>query len=527
MPTASNPFPYFPEAGNNGFIYIGAANQDAQAVPVTVYRDEARTIPWAQPIRTVDGYPAYQGATEGIFLASPTYSITVQDRNGNTFVNETLASDPVAVFAATLATGVGAGLIGVSTTEDYPASTVGSSLNRFFNFTNPTFELQSIGPSTPPANGVYMGAGGNSLSFFTLVSSPSDGAEFDNQRGTLLVRAVTSDDGNSEEQSLCVLTTIQTGYTTPWAASTAYATLGTNVNNGGNTYRLIQAGTSAASGGPTGKTTNILDGTCRWMWINDSAINAKCGGYIETLLKPGAGSSWGIAINTEINAGVLAGFIVSQETDLTNNCGVDSTIGGLNKYNTYLQNNGGNVSTSVLDIGSSNSTNFSSIWGLHLTGAKLASNSVIGIDASSANGIGIGTGFGGAVNPTFTTAAIGDSSTAPKGIEITGAKSVAGIEITATTPASYVSGGTKTLAGFFDVSTAPVGLRLDGTYANDIISSPNFKVTATGNIIAKPAPTATPANNGEMTFELTSNTQLRIRVKGSDGTVRSASLTLS
>lgn len=114
MPTASNPFPYFPEAGNNGFIYIGAANQDAQAVPVTVYRDEARTIPWAQPIRTVDGYPAYQGATEGIFLASPTYSITVQDRNGNTFVNETLAGDPVAVFAASLAASSGAGLVGTT-----------------------------------------------------------------------------------------------------------------------------------------------------------------------------------------------------------------------------------------------------------------------------------------------------------------------------------------------------------------------------------------------------------------------------
>lgn len=111
MPTAANPFPYFPEAGNNGYIYIGAANQDAQAVPVTAYRDAALTVPWAQPIRTVDGYPAYQGATEGIFLANPTYSITVKDRNGNTFVNETLATDPVAVLATT----TGSALIGAAT----------------------------------------------------------------------------------------------------------------------------------------------------------------------------------------------------------------------------------------------------------------------------------------------------------------------------------------------------------------------------------------------------------------------------
>jgi len=388
------------------------------------------------------------------------------------------ARDDILNEVSGLVSTAGAGRIGLSSSVAYPANTVGSSLNRFFNFTNPTFELQSIGPSTPPANGVYMGAGGNSLSFFTLVSSPSDGAEFDNQRATMLIRAVTSDDGNSEEQSLCILTTIQTGYTTPWAAGTPYSTLGTNVNNGGNTYRLIQAGTSAASGGPTGKTTNILDGTCRWMWINDSAINAKCGFYNETLVLPGAGSSWAQANNLELKPGVLANFVVTQENDLTNNCGIDSTIGGLNKYNTYLQNNGGNVSSSVLDIGSSNSTNFSSIWGLHLTGAKLASNSVIGIDASSATGLGIGTGFGGAVNPTFTTAAIGDSSTAPTGLSITGNKANAGVEVTANTPASYVSAGTKTFAGFYDAATSPRGLYLQGEYSSAAIEVTGVTPTA-------------------------------------------------
>lgn len=33
--------------------------------------------------------------------------------------------------------------------------------------------------------------------------------------------------------------------------------------------------------------------------------------------------------------------------------------------------------------------------------------------------------------------------------------------------------------------------------------------------------------HGTMLFELTSNTQLKIKVKGSDGTVRTASLTLA
>lgn len=41
------------------------------------------------------------------------------------------------------------------------------------------------------------------------------------------------------------------------------------------------------------------------------------------------------------------------------------------------------------------------------------------------------------------------------------------------------------------------------------------------------AATATPAENGEMTFELTSNTSITIKAKGLDGTVRSVVLTLS
>jgi hypothetical protein len=42
-----------------------------------------------------------------------------------------------------------------------------------------------------------------------------------------------------------------------------------------------------------------------------------------------------------------------------------------------------------------------------------------------------------------------------------------------------------------------------------------------------PPASATPASNGNLVFELTSNTELKIKVKGSDGTVRSVSLTLA
>lgn len=46
-------------------------------------------------------------------------------------------------------------------------------------------------------------------------------------------------------------------------------------------------------------------------------------------------------------------------------------------------------------------------------------------------------------------------------------------------------------------------------------------------LIASPGSSQTPANNGDVTFQLTSNTSLTFKAKGSDGTVRSGSITLS
>lgn len=48
-----------------------------------------------------------------------------------------------------------------------------------------------------------------------------------------------------------------------------------------------------------------------------------------------------------------------------------------------------------------------------------------------------------------------------------------------------------------------------------------------GSCTIKPPSSITPVNNGDLTFEATSNTSMRIRYKGSDGVVRSATLTLS
>lgn len=49
-----------------------------------------------------------------------------------------------------------------------------------------------------------------------------------------------------------------------WAASTAVTAQSTFCLNGGNAYQCVQAGTTAASGGPTGTGTGIVDGTAKW-----------------------------------------------------------------------------------------------------------------------------------------------------------------------------------------------------------------------------------------------------------------------
>lgn len=53
----------------------------------------------------------------------------------------------------------------------------------------------------------------------------------------------------------------------PWAPSTAYS-LNALVINGGNAYKVTTAGTSAASGGPSGTGATISDGTVVWAYQN-------------------------------------------------------------------------------------------------------------------------------------------------------------------------------------------------------------------------------------------------------------------
>lgn len=52
------------------------------------------------------------------------------------------------------------------------------------------------------------------------------------------------------------------------------------------------------------------------------------------------------------------------------------------------------------------------------------------------------------------------------------------------------------------------------------------KIGSTGNLSWRPAASATPANNTDLTFERTANNMLTLKLKGTDGTVRSIALSL-
>jgi hypothetical protein len=93
------PYPAFAGADgqplDNGYIWIGTVNLNPVVNPIAVYWDAALTISAVQPIRTLNGYPSYQG-TPSRFYAESNYSIQVLDNKGSvvyTSLNDNISSE--------------------------------------------------------------------------------------------------------------------------------------------------------------------------------------------------------------------------------------------------------------------------------------------------------------------------------------------------------------------------------------------------------------------------------------------------
>lgn len=77
---------FFDENGSpldNGYIYIGTVNLNPETNPVACYWDIANTLPAAQPIRTINGFPSRNGHPATIYTAASSYSITVRNVKTN------------------------------------------------------------------------------------------------------------------------------------------------------------------------------------------------------------------------------------------------------------------------------------------------------------------------------------------------------------------------------------------------------------------------------------------------------------
>jgi hypothetical protein len=78
-----SPFPVFNDLDGspleNGYIFIGQSNLNPETAPVNVFWDAARTIPAAQPIRTIGGFPSRNGSPSNVYVENDTYSITVRN----------------------------------------------------------------------------------------------------------------------------------------------------------------------------------------------------------------------------------------------------------------------------------------------------------------------------------------------------------------------------------------------------------------------------------------------------------------
>lgn len=84
----TGPYPIFTDLDgtplDDGYIYIGDANDDPETNPQQVYWDANLTIPATQPIRTSNGY-AYRNGSPALIYTSGDFSITIRNKK-NEFV---------------------------------------------------------------------------------------------------------------------------------------------------------------------------------------------------------------------------------------------------------------------------------------------------------------------------------------------------------------------------------------------------------------------------------------------------------
>ena len=241
--------------------------------------------------------------------------------------------------------------------------------------------------------------------------------------------------------------------------------------------------TAPALGTPASGVMTNVTGTASGLTAGNVTTNANLTGHITSVG----------------NVAVLGSFTSAHlATALTDETGTGSAVFAISP------------SLVTPELGVATGTSFNAITGLSSTIPMVASVANVGIETTTARG--------DHVHPAQTsiTGNAGTATALSVGADRTKLDAITG---TNTGDQTSIVGITGTLAQFNVAVTDADLVSLAGTetLTNKTLTSP----------VINPAASSTPAANGNMTFELTSNTSLTLKVKGSDGVVRSSVLTLS
>jgi hypothetical protein len=101
----TGPYPIFTDLDgtplDDGYLYIGAINDDPETNPIQVFFDANLTIPATQPIRTSNGY-AYRNGTPALLYTGGEFSITIRNKRSEFVLYSPVGYgfDPAAVSAS-------------------------------------------------------------------------------------------------------------------------------------------------------------------------------------------------------------------------------------------------------------------------------------------------------------------------------------------------------------------------------------------------------------------------------------------